>query len=198
MVKSPLVLAALLSMLSGCGGSEPTRSDRARAPAPDHTNQAEPAVVQFTGNRVPEEPWWEVEVEVEVDDDTESSEPPPPPPLEVYDISSDVLFAESSAALGDAASSQLRHLADELVDESAAVVEIVGHTDSIPGPTVDYNETLSLSRANAVRDWLVDNGVASDRITTDGRADREPAATNETDAGRAANRRVTITIRRTP
>lgn len=197
MVKSPLVFAALLSLLSGCGTGGSTSSDRAPAPAPDLTHQAEPAAVQFTGNRVPEEPWWQVEVEADPEAGT-SEPPPPPPPQEVYDLSSDVLFAESSATLGDAASSQLRHLADELVGESAATVEIIGHTDSTPGPTVDYNDTLSLSRANSVRDWLVENGVAIERITTDGRADREPIASNETDAGRAANRRVTITIRRTP
>ena len=73
----------------------------------------------------------------------------------------------------------------------------MGHTDSTPGPTADYNDTLSLDRANSVRDWLVENGAALDRIATDGRADREPIGSNETDAGRAANRRVTITIRRT-
>ena len=194
MVKSPFMLAAALSLLSGCGGGQPASSDRIQAPGRDLTDQARSAVVKFAGNRVSEKPWWQVQV----DRDTESSEPPStPPPREVYEISSDVLFAKSSSSLGDAASSQLRHLADELVGDSAAVVDIVGHTDSTPGPTVDYNDTLSLARAHSVRDWLVDNGIAIGRVTTDGRADREPIASNETDAGRAANRRVTITIRRT-
>lgn len=193
MVKAALVLAAFLSLLSGCAHADPTLSDRAQQPAPGPITEAGPATaVHFAGNRVPEEPWWQAEA------DREPELPPPPPPQEIYDISSDVLFAESSAELNASASSQLRHLADELVGDPTAAVEILGHTDSTPGPTADYNDALSLSRANAVRDWLVENGVAIGRITTDGRADREPVASNEDDAGRAANRRVTITVRRTP
>ena len=193
MVKSLLVLAAVLSLLSGCGGG-PTSTERTQAPTPDHTRQAELGVVQFNGNRVPEEPWWQVQTAPE----TKPSEPPlPAPQREVYEISGDVLFAESSASLNDAASSQLRHLADMLVGDPSAVVDIVGHTDGTPGPTVDYNDALSRARANSVRDWLVQNGVAIDHIGTEGRADRAPIASNETDAGRSANRRVTITIRRT-
>lgn len=191
MVKPTLVLTALLVLLSGCGGTQPDSSGNARPPASAPLGSTLPGVLLAAGNRVPEEPWWQIEVE-------EPADPPPPPPREeVYDISSDVLFDESSAALGGGASSQLRHLVDELVGDPTAVVTIVGHTDSTPGPTVDYNDTLSLDRANSVRDWLVENGAVLDRITTDGYADREPVASNETDAGRAANRRVTITIRRT-
>lgn len=191
MVKTSLTIAALLCVLSGCGDTEPTLSARTQQPGPGAIEEAGSTPVHFAGNRVSEEPWWQTEADPEIEPT------PPPPPQEIYEVSSDVLFAESSAELSAAASSQLGHVVDELVSDPTALVAILGHTDSTPGPTADYNDTLSLSRANAVRDWLVENGVESDRVTTGGRADREPVDSNETDAGRAANRRVTITVRRT-
>jgi OOP family OmpA-OmpF porin len=65
---------------------------------------------------------------------------------------------------------------------------IVGHTDSTASEA--YNQKLSERRANAVKDVLVKDGVASDRLTTSGKGEASPIATNKTKEGRALNRRI--------
>jgi OOP family OmpA-OmpF porin len=85
------------------------------------------------------------------------------------------------------------------LDEAAAVFEknpnlkvvIEGHTDNIG--TAKYNMKLSLRRANAVRDYLVSKGIAKERLSTKGYGFTQPVATNETEEGRALNRRVQLT-----
>jgi outer membrane protein OmpA-like peptidoglycan-associated protein len=67
-------------------------------------------------------------------------------------------------------------------------VVITGHTDNVGGQK--FNQALSLKRAQAVKNWLVKEGIASNRMRTVGRGLNEPIATNDTDAGRAENRRM--------
>lgn len=69
-------------------------------------------------------------------------------------------------------------------------VEVAGHTDSIG--TDEYNMGLSLRRADAVRSYLVDKGIAADRLTVKGYGESQPIADNATDAGRFQNRRVEL------
>mgnify|MGYP001572354342 FL=1 len=71
-----------------------------------------------------------------------------------------------------------------------AEVEIQGHTDSVGSET--YNQALSERRANAVKAYLVSQGIAEHRITTKGFGELQPIADNSTAAGRAENRRVVI------
>jgi outer membrane protein OmpA-like peptidoglycan-associated protein len=67
-------------------------------------------------------------------------------------------------------------------------VVITGHTDNVGGQK--FNQALSLKRAQAVKNWLVKKGIASNRMRTVGRGQNEPVASNETDEGRAENRRM--------
>lgn len=69
---------------------------------------------------------------------------------------------------------------------------IVGHTDSVGSAA--SNLTLSKSRAASVRQWLVDRGIAPDRIRTDGKGLTQPRATNDTAEGRALNRRIEFIV----
>jgi outer membrane protein OmpA-like peptidoglycan-associated protein len=69
---------------------------------------------------------------------------------------------------------------------------IEGHTDNRGGAA--YNLQLSKQRAMSVRNWLVEHGVANDRLQSEGYGLTRPVATNETDEGRAANRRVEFKI----
>lgn len=69
-------------------------------------------------------------------------------------------------------------------------VRIVGHTDSSGSDAV--NNPLSLDRAEAVRDYLVAQGVPATRVQVEGRGEREPVADNASPEGRARNRRVEI------
>lgn len=71
-------------------------------------------------------------------------------------------------------------------------ITVQGHTDNT-GDSV-FNQRLSLSRAVSVRQWLVDNGVTGSRIETQGYGQMRPIATNATDVGREANRRIEFII----
>ena len=72
-------------------------------------------------------------------------------------------------------------------------VRVIGHTDSTGSDSV--NNPLSLDRAQSVRSYLVNKGVAPSRIDTDGKGSYLPVADNNTSAGRARNRRVEIFLR---
>ena len=74
----------------------------------------------------------------------------------------------------------------------AAVILVVGHTDN--SGTEKYNAGLSLQRAEAVRNYLTTkHGIAPARINAEGYGEMAPADTNETEAGRAHNRRAAMT-----
>lgn len=69
-------------------------------------------------------------------------------------------------------------------------VEVAGHTDYIG--TDEYNMGLSVRRADAVRMYLIDKGIAADRLTVKGYGESQPVADNTTEAGRFQNRRVEL------
>jgi|GEM_PF-632151 len=71
-------------------------------------------------------------------------------------------------------------------------LKITGHTDAIGGD--QYNMKLSMRRSEAIKDYLVKRGVSADRLSTDGKGESQPIDTNDTDLGRARNRRIEFTI----
>jgi OOP family OmpA-OmpF porin len=72
------------------------------------------------------------------------------------------------------------------------VIIVIGHTDNIG--SLAYNKKLSLKRAEAVKAYLVKNGVEASRVYTEGKAFTEPVADNKTAAGRALNRRAIVEV----
>ncbi|MDN3526501.1 OmpA family protein [Halomonas sabkhae] len=102
----------------------------------------------------------------------------------------DVNFEFDSAQLTMGAESVLSDVASKLRSNENVRVRIEGHTDSV-GPA-SYNEDLSQRRADSVADYLSSQGVAANRMKTIGYGEQQPVATNETDAGRAENRRVEL------
>ena len=86
----------------------------------------------------------------------------------------------------------LERFAQTLNDNQATTVSIVGHTDSTGNDSI--NDPLSVDRAARTRDYLAQRGVSPNRINIDGRGEREPIASNDTDSGRARNRRVEIYV----
>lgn len=108
-------------------------------------------------------------------------------------VPNDVSFSTNSAAIRPELRGVLDPFANSLHDDPNARIEIIGHTDSSGGDAV--NNPLSQERAQSVRDYLSARGVASSRIQTAGRGEREPVADNGTEAGRARNRRVEIFLR---
>ena len=69
--------------------------------------------------------------------------------------------------------------------------EIVGHTDNVG--SAEKNKKLSAERAEAVKTFLVENGIAENRMVTRGAGDTQPKASNKTPEGRAQNRRIEFT-----
>jgi outer membrane protein OmpA-like peptidoglycan-associated protein len=107
-------------------------------------------------------------------------------------FASGVLFPFDSDQVLPAGRENLRQLARSLSNYPGTEVLIVGHTDSVGAD--DYNMRLSYRRAESARQFLVSQGVPAARIRIEGRGELEPVASNDTDAGRARNRRVEIAI----
>ncbi|MBP6490763.1 MAG: OmpA family protein [Thauera sp.] len=108
------------------------------------------------------------------------------------DIPADVSFDVGRYAIKPNMRPVLDRLASTLNQHPVTTVTIIGHTDSTGSDAV--NDPLSVNRAAATRDYLVQRGVSAQRIAVDGRGSRQPVADNTTAAGRAMNRRVEIFI----
>ena len=103
-----------------------------------------------------------------------------------------VKFAFDSSDLNATTKTNLDKLSTILVNNPDTNINIYGHTDS-KGTDV-YNQGLSERRATAVKNYLISKGIASSRMIAKGMGKAEPIATNETEAGRAENRRVEFAI----
>ena len=103
-----------------------------------------------------------------------------------------VNFAFNSAELTSSAKTNLDKLATVLINNPDTNINIYGHTDN--KGTAQVNQKISENRANSVKNYLISKGIASSRMITMGRGFSEPIASNDTDAGRAQNRRVEFAI----
>jgi len=104
----------------------------------------------------------------------------------------DVLFESGKAKLLPGSARAIEQLAEFLKENPEREVLIEGHTDNVGSAT--FNIDLSLRRAEAVADALIDRGIGADRIHTRGYGEVYPVASNKTAAGRQQNRRVEIII----
>lgn len=103
-----------------------------------------------------------------------------------------ILFATDSAAVSGVAQGDLYAVAQNLNQYPNSRVQVVGHTDDTGSAA--HNMELSQRRARSVAGILTAGGVAPARISTVGRGENQPVASNSSDAGRAQNRRVEILI----
>ncbi|NGM66213.1 OmpA family protein [Sphingobacterium sp. SGR-19] len=103
-----------------------------------------------------------------------------------------ILFDFNSSTLKSAAKTNISKLVETLNKEPGTNILVIGHTDNIG--TLAANQKVSESRAASVRSYAVSQGLSSSRIKTEGKNYSEPIASNDTDAGRAENRRVEIVI----
>ncbi len=116
--------------------------------------------------------------------------PPPPPKKEIslkwvyFDFDKYVLTPKAKATLDEAAAI--------LKENPSLVVELAGHTDAIG--TDSYNKALSEKRSKAVLDYLVSKGIAASRLKMVAFGEAKPVAPNNTEEGRAKNRRVELRI----
>jgi outer membrane protein OmpA-like peptidoglycan-associated protein len=105
---------------------------------------------------------------------------------------SGILFDVDSSVLRTASRDNLTNLARSIEDYDGTRILVVGHTDSTGSDA--YNQGLSERRAIAAKTYLIEQGVAGDRIDAVGRGESEPVASNETAEGRQDNRRVEVAI----
>jgi outer membrane protein OmpA-like peptidoglycan-associated protein len=103
-----------------------------------------------------------------------------------------LLFAFDSDELALSARDDLRKFAASLKKYPNTRTLVVGHTDAV-GSTA-YNMDLSQRRAQAAANFITGEGIDRARISTAGRGETEPVATNDSDEGRRVNRRVEIAI----
>jgi outer membrane protein OmpA-like peptidoglycan-associated protein len=105
---------------------------------------------------------------------------------------SGILFAHNSSQLSATAQSNIAELAQTLKKYGDTNVLIQGHTDATGA--ADYNQSLSVRRANSVSAYTTRQGISASRITTEGYGESMPVASNNTETGKQANRRVEIAI----
>lgn len=111
---------------------------------------------------------------------------------ELNEYSKTVLFDLNKASIRPESAEALQAIADIMEEYSNTIFHIEGHTDSTGA--ADYNKQLSRDRAAAVKEWLIEAGIASTRLTSEGYGEERPIATNNTAAGRQENRRVEISL----
>ncbi|MCE6979746.1 OmpA family protein [Pseudomonas frederiksbergensis] len=123
-----------------------------------------------------------------------SVKPVEPPVSEVITLNGNVLFAYNQSELMPEARSELDSLMAKLQNTDVVSVKVVGHTDSQGSDA--YNQKLSERRASSVAAYLLSQGLAPNKLTSEGRGESQPVADNDTEEGRAQNRRVELHINR--
>lgn len=118
------------------------------------------------------------------------AEPPPPPPVKQRIVLRGVQFDFNSSAIRPEAQPVLDQGAELLKQNPDVTVSVEGHTDAIGSE--EYNMALSVRRAESVYRYLVNRGVDPERLTVEGFGKTRPIADNDTEAGRAQNRRVEL------
>ena len=104
-----------------------------------------------------------------------------------------IFFDTDAYTLKNESETELNTLFTFLTNNPDLQVEIEGHTDNVGGEA--YNLTLSENRAKAVYDYLIKNGILANRLTYKGFGASQPMADNETDQGRAENRRTAFRVK---
>jgi outer membrane protein OmpA-like peptidoglycan-associated protein len=110
----------------------------------------------------------------------------------IVKFESGILFDVDQYALKTNARTNIENLSTSLKNNLETNILIVGHTDATGSE--NYNLRLSERRAASVRSYIISQGISPIRLSTEGRGESEAIASNETEAGRALNRRVEIVI----
>ena len=119
---------------------------------------------------------------------------PPPPPYngDQVHVMPNLLFENDKTALKPEAMAELDQVCAYLNECPKDTLTIEGHTDTVGSET--YNLALGLRRAEAAKAYLVQKGIAADRIQTVSRGEAAPAVPNDTPQNQQLNRRVTFSV----
>jgi OOP family OmpA-OmpF porin len=162
------ILALIVALALSACGDEPKPKPQAKAPPPPPPVAAAPKP----------EP---------------KPEPPKPKPVaEKVTFAAEVLFDFDKSVVKPDGKAKLDDLAAKVRGISLEVVIAIGHTDSVG--TDEYNQQLSVRRAESVKAYLVSKGIESNRVYTEGKGEKQPVADNRMAEGRAKNRRVEVEV----
>jgi OOP family OmpA-OmpF porin len=118
--------------------------------------------------------------------------PPAPPAAVKVTYAADAFFDTNKSVVKADGKAKLDDLAGKVKGINLEVIIAVGHTDSDAGDA--FNQKLSVSRAEAVKAYLVSKGIEKNRVYTEGKGEKQPVADNKTKEGKAKNRRVEIEV----
>ncbi len=110
----------------------------------------------------------------------------------ILNMPNEITFRVNETTLDSRAALALRNVATVVTEYDETMLNVLGHTDSTGAAS--YNQELSQRRANEVRSQLIGEGVSPSRIVAVGRGESSPIADNNTEQGRAENRRVEIVL----
>ena len=175
-MKKIWVLLMAVAFIAGCA-SQPEAPAPAPAPAPPPL-KPKPAAEAEKPKPAPEKPKPEAEK--------------PKPVAEKVTFAADVFFDFDKAIIKPDGKSKLDDLSSKIRSANLEVVIAIGHADSIGSD--QYNQRLSVRRAEAVKAYLVSKGIEANRVYTEGKGEKQPIANNATKDGRAKNRRVEIEV----
>ncbi len=114
------------------------------------------------------------------------------PKFEPFSLTSAAAFATSGSSLSAAGKAEVSNFAKKLEGHQVKSITVEGYTDS--SGAASFNQALSEKRANAVKAEMISNGIDGNLIRTVGHGESDPVASNATRAGRAQNRRVTVSV----
>jgi chemotaxis protein MotB len=114
----------------------------------------------------------------------------------VLQLQTDILFSSGSAKLSDEGAAVIREVGKLLAEIADRRFQVEGHTDNVPINTKTYASNWELASARAINvvKEMVESGMPADRVSAAAFADTRPTASNDTDQGRAQNRRIEIVI----
>ncbi len=123
--------------------------------------------------------------------------PPPPPPAPTYEkftVAAEALFDHDKSVLKQAGKDAIHALDEKIKSKGATVfdIDVIGHTDS--DGSEEYNQALSIRRAESVKNFMASEGINAGIIDVIGKGESSPIADNRTREGRALNRRVEIHV----
>ena len=116
----------------------------------------------------------------------------PKPVAEKITFAADVLFDFDKSVIKPEGRSKLDDLAAKVKGINLEVVIAIGHADSIGSD--EYNQRLSVRRAESVKAYMTSKGIEANRVYTEGKGEKQPVANNRTADGRAKNRRSEIEV----
>ena len=112
-----------------------------------------------------------------------------PPPVQRHTL----YFKAGTAQFTDESAAQVESILQEAMQRAGGEIIIIGHTDSVGG--VDYNDRLSLQRAEAIREMFIERGFDPLRVDAAGRGEREPLYPTADGVSESRNRRAEIIVR---